>query len=123
MKTSDRTFHILLYPLIYDASGYLIGTSHHVVIKDGEFKSSGMLSQHITKILTDEQNDNLCRIVEQSLPAFHTPTKRDRSQGGDMGSARFIYKGLYADPDDVPELSQFLLSIDPSLSSSPGGLQ
>lgn len=108
--------------LIYDASGFLIGTSHHVVIRDNVFESTGKRSGSPSKILSPETMAMLSQAIKKSLPAFHFPTKADRSPGGDMGISRFIYKGMYADPRHVPELVNAMLLIEPMLAASPGGL-
>jgi hypothetical protein len=59
------------------------------------------------------------------IPAFigdMNAATSDSSPGGDMGVARFIFEGRYADPRDVSELSKFMLTLDPELETSPGGL-
>lgn len=108
--------------LVYDAFGFLIGTSHHVVIQDNTFTSTGLRSSAPIKILSPETMKLLCQAIKKSLPAFHPRTDADRSPGGDMGITRFIYKKMYADPRYVPELVNVLLSIEPTLATSPGGL-
>jgi len=100
----------------------LIGTSHHVVIQDNTFASTGMRSSAPIKTLSPETMKLLCQAIKKSLPAFHPRTDADRSPGGDMGITRFIYKKMYADPRYVPELVNVLLSIEPTLATSPGGL-
>ena len=109
--------------LIYDASGYLIGTAHHSVIQNGLYTSTGMRSSRMTRMLSADEKETLCKILDQYRDRFHKHSKRDNSPGGDMGRARFIYNGKYAVPEDVPELAKFFLRIDPQLSNSPGGLQ
>lgn len=107
---------------IFDASGYLIGTSHHVKIENGIYVSSGKRSTNMTTVLSPEQQEKLCSILRNNEGVFHARTKSDTPQGGDMGASRFIFNGLYANPQDIPELCQFLLEIDPQLANSPGGI-
>lgn len=108
--------------LIFDASGFLIGTSHHVKIENGLYVSTGKRSADMKRMLSQEQQNRLCRILEKYEPLFHSPTNSDLPRGGDMGTTRFIFNGKYASPKEVPELCKFLLEIDPLLSNSPGGI-
>ena len=108
--------------VIFDASGYLMGTSHHASISNGLFKSRGKSS--VTRPLTDAEKRELKSILKKywAEGKFHAPSQKDVPRCCDIGASRFIYQGSYADPDEVPKLSKLFLSIDPGLSLSPGGL-
>ena len=115
--------NVCKWELIFDASGFFIGTSHHVTIFREKFTSKNF-SSHLEKTLSRHQINELCLILEEYMKdgSFHPETEKDHPRGGDIGISRFIYRGLYADPSDVPKLSRFLLLIDPDLAKSPGGL-
>ena len=106
--------------ILFLATGFLIGTSHKTrLTSDNRLETLGGRTT-----VDDAMARRARNTVEKYVlsGAFHEQTSDDLPHRGDRGVSRFIYRDLYADPRDVPELAQLFLELDPSLANSPGAL-
>jgi hypothetical protein len=113
--------HGCVRSITFLATGYLMGTTHHSVVRGETYES---IRRGATVKLTEVVRSKLWRLVDSYIAggAFHPKGPDDVPRCCDSGATRFIINDTYAAPEDVPKLAKLFLEIDPLLASLPGGL-